>query len=109
MSAGSIKCTITDQHGNDVPSDLIFLDCQWLNYMSDEEARKICELDWYMPWDRILDKPILFIFVSAEAVNKCVGDFVDFNSDQLVFTSVDWLKIGQVLHRWNREDGWYHA
>lgn len=95
-----------DQYNNEVPSDLVLLDSSWIgDFLKDTELWAINKLDWFKPSS--LTK---LIFVSASQLENCIEGLVDFTGpEDCGLEKAEWLKIDQVLHRWDVNDGFYHA
>lgn len=98
-----------DQYNNEVPSDLVLLENNWLEWLKEEEVKKINQLSWYKVAAQYFTK---FIFVSATELEKCIDGLVDFSTSKDVMdkeqNELDWVYVDGVLHRSNISDGWYH-
>lgn len=102
------KTVQLDQYNEPVPDDLALLDSQWLSFLSRSELWAINQLNWYET--KIAHG---LIFVSSNELEKCISGLIDFHSPEdmglTYWENPTWLKIDQVLHRWNQIDGFYHA
>jgi len=86
-----------DQYGNDVPDDLVSLSCGPDRFDVDKLAI-IDDARWYevaYAWGQDLA-------VSYTEVNGLIDE-------PLEDTPISVQLIGRVLHRYNNEDGFYHA
>jgi len=86
-----------DQYGNDVPKDLVNLSCGPDRFDADELAI-IDDACWYEvthAWGQ--DLAVSYTEVEG-LIDEPLGD-----------TPISVQLIGRVLHRYNNEDGFYHA
>ena len=96
-----------DQGNNPVPEDLVFLDSAWLDFLKDTEIWAINQLDWYVPESMAFRH---IICVSMDKLEKVIEGLVDFTTpEEMGISNNNWLKVDQVLHRWNETDGFYTA
>ena len=101
-----------DQNGNIIPTDLIVLECNWLQLLTAAEAKAIDSLRWYEkvnPKHLHRHSPPM---VSLAQLKTAVPTFV-IDTCTLADLGIDFdgriQYIDPQLHRYNCRDGWYHA
>lgn len=93
------SATLQDQHGNDVPTDLVCMPTG-LDQIDLIDISLVDHSDWYE-----VDNVLL---ISAEAINHSSEvDPIDVGVKLDKKTKI--MIIDPILHRWNPEDGFYHA
>lgn len=88
-----------DQYGQAVPADLVVIPA--FNLLNDAEVALIDRLDWYEC------KGILLV-----PENEAGGDDprdVGLQVDQDGNLTAEVKKVDRILHRYNQQDGFYHA
>ncbi len=101
-----------DQYGQDVPSDLVVLENNWLDMLPVGVVEAIDKLDWYQY--RLDDGKTTPVLASDAAIRRVSGDII-FDTASLqehgfsVPPSAEIEHIAAVLHRYGPQAGWYHA
>jgi len=91
-----------DQYDNKVPGDLVVLDLDIVE-LSEEELHLVTNADWYEIRGNFGWSPIL---VSAKAIDYLTEtSLADVGLDANM--KID--RIAELLKRWSKEDGFYHA
>jgi hypothetical protein len=94
-----------DQYGNAVPDDLVLLDCA-VEQLDDAEIAAVDGLDWY-ELNGSFWRPIL---VGWSAFERALPGVDALGIDEYdIDLALGVSYIDAVLHRWNDEDGFYHA
>lgn len=88
-----------DQYGNAVPSDLVVLPDFWL--LTPAEVEIVDKMDWWECKGVLLTEPNEF----SEDDPRDYG--VEVDPDGNLTGKV--IKVDACLHRYNGEDGFYHA
>jgi len=89
----------TDQFDMPIPDDLVVMPT--IEYLTDEDIRLIDITDWYDA-DGIL-------LVSAKAIKYLSEDSFEDTTGRNLSDIDEILHVSPALHRWNYEDGFYHA
>lgn len=93
------SCTMIDQYGNKIPSDLVAL-TRGIDRFNEEELKIICNARWY---------EVYHSYGRGLAVSFSEIQGIIDNPDSLGGVPIKILLIDDVLKRWSIEDGFYHA
>ena len=100
-----------DQYGKPIPQDLTLLELGELEKsITKHQVSKILLLDWYA----FEGNKTPHIFVSNSKLEQIMDGLLDvFGPEECVTTVFQGqhplIKIDTILHRWNNENGFYHA
>ena len=94
-----------DQYNNPIPADLTLLDVPIME-LTDLEIEALAKLDWYC----LEGNKDNCIFVSCAALENALDGLLDEYSPEDIYSKpYKIVNIADVLKRWNRTDGFYHA
>jgi len=94
---------MTDQYGNEIPNDLVCLPD--INHLSDEDIKLVDNADWYEAKHDDVGEVLL---VSGSGINW----LEESTLEDATGIPHEWCEIARVdscLHRFNSQDGFYHA